>query len=148
LATILMFLCYSLSFGGMRGVKVRVAHAIGEGNAHHGFAYAKAGLVMALAFGVLVLLLCRDVGPLLLLLGADREIVPYASEFLAAVTLGAPATCALSALIQHRQGTGDSRTPMVVGILGNTFNALFAWMLIYGHAGMPALGVRGAGYAT
>ena len=31
LATTLMYLAYSLSFGAMRGVKVRVAHAIGEG---------------------------------------------------------------------------------------------------------------------
>src|SRR5690606_9152047 len=60
----------------------------------------------------------------------------------------APATCALAALIQHRQAIGDTRTPMVVGIAGNTFNALFAWSLVYGHLGMPALGVRGAGYAT
>lgn len=148
LATTMMFLAYSLAFGAMRGVKVRVAHAIGEGSPQHGFAYARAGLVMGGAFGVLVLLVCRDVSPLLLKLHADPEIVPYAQEFLAAVTLGAPATCALSALIQHRQATGDSRTPMIVGIAGNAFNALFAWSLIYGHFGLPALGVRGGGYAT
>ena len=148
LATTMMFLAYSLSFGAMRGVKVRVAHAIGEGNPQHGFAYARAGLVMGGAFGVLVMLVCRDVSPLLLRLGAAPEIVPYAREFLAAVTLGAPATCALSALIQHRQGMGDSRLPMVIGIAGNAFNALFAWALIYGHFGLPALGVRGGGYAT
>jgi multidrug resistance protein, MATE family len=148
LATTIMYLCYSLSFGAMRGVKVRVSHAIGEGNAHHAFAYARAGLVIGTAFGIAVLIACRDVGPLLLRLGADPEIVPYARDFLAAVTLGAPATCALSALIQHRQAIGDSRTPMVVGIAGNSFNALFAWMLIYGRCGLPALGVRGAGYST
>ncbi len=148
LATTMMFLAYSLSFGAMRGVKVRVAHAIGEGNPQYAFAYARAGLVMGAAFGVVVLLVCRGVSPLLLRLGADPEIVPYAQEFLAAVTLGAPATCALSALIQHRQAIGDSRTPMIVGIAGNAFNALFAWTLIYGHLGLPALGVRGAGYAT
>ena len=148
LATTIMFLAYSLSFGAMRGVKVRVAHAIGEGNPQDGFAYARAGLVMGGLFGVVVMLVCRDAGPLLLRLGADPEIVPYAREFLAAVTLGAPATCALAALIQHRQATGDSRTPMVVGIAGNAFNALFAWALIYGHFGLPALGVRGGGYAT
>ncbi len=148
LATTIMFLAYSLSFGAMRGVKVRVAHAIGEGNAHHGFGYARAGLVLGGAFGVLVMLVCRDVSPLLSRLGAAPEIVPYAREFLAAVTLGAPATCALSALIQHRQAMGDSRTPMIVGIAGNAFNALFAWALIYGRLGLPALGVRGGGYAT
>lgn len=148
LATMLMFLAYSLAFGAMRGVKVRVSHAIGEGTPEHGFAYARAGLVMGAAFGGVVLLVCRDASWLLIRLGADPAIVPYARDFLAAVTLGAPATCALAALIQHRQATGDSRTPMLVGIAGNLFNALFAWALIYGRLGLPALGVRGGGYAT
>lgn len=148
LGAVLMYLAYSFSYGAMRGVKVRVAHAIGEGRPLDGFAYARAGLVMGGAFGVLVLVACRDVTPLLVLLGADREIVPFTREFLGAVTLGAPATCALAALIQHRQAIGDSRTTMVVGIGGNAFNALFAWALIYGHLGLPALGVRGGGYAT
>ncbi|HEY8073257.1 MAG TPA: MATE family efflux transporter, partial [Labilithrix sp.] len=79
---------------------------------------------------------------------ADPAIVSYARDFLAAVTLGAPSTCALAALIQHRQAIGDSRTPMIVGIAGNAFNAFLAWTLIYGHFGAPALGVRGAGYST
>ena len=33
---------------------------------------------------------------------------------------------------------------MVVGLLGNVVNAALAWSLIYGHFGLPALGVRGA----
>jgi MATE family multidrug resistance protein len=37
---------------------------------------------------------------------------------------------------------------MAVGIAGNVLNAGLAWALIYGHFGLPALGVRGAGYAT
>src|SRR5690606_12621502 len=76
-ATTLMFLCYSLAFGAMRGVKVRAAHAIGEGRPEHAFAYARAGIVMGAAFGFVVLLVCRDVGPLLYALGADPAIVPH-----------------------------------------------------------------------
>jgi MATE family multidrug resistance protein len=148
LATVLMYLGYALSSGTMRGVNVRVAHAIGEGRPRDGFAFARAGLVISASFGFVVLLVCRDVTPLLTLLRANAEIVPYARDFLAAVTLGAPATCTLVALNQHSQAIGDSRTPMVIGITGNLFNALFAWTLIYGHFGLPALGVRGAGYAT
>jgi MATE family multidrug resistance protein len=148
LATVLAFLAYSLSQGAMRGVNVRVAHAIGEGRPEDGFAFARAGLVLSATFGVVVLVACRNVTPLLVLLDANAEILPYARDFLAAVTLGAPATCALVALNQHCQATGDSRTPMVIGISGNLVNALFAWSLIYGHLGLPALGVRGAGYAT
>lgn len=52
------------------------------------------------------------------------------------------------ALVQHRQGLGDSRTPMVVGLSANVLNAVLAWALIHGHFGLPALGVRGAGLAT
>ena len=147
-ATTFMYLAYAMTYGGMRGVKVRAAHAVGEGRPNDGFAYAKAGMLLGLGFGALVLVLCRDLSPVLLKLGADPEIVPYAKDFLAAVTLGAPPTCALAALIQHRQGLGDSRTPMVVGIAGNAFNALLAYSLIYGHFGLPALGVKGAGYST
>lgn len=148
IAATLMFLGYALVFGLMRGVKVATAHAIGEDRGADGFAYARAGLVLGAALGLVELLVCRDVTPVLEALGTSPDVVPYARDFLAAVTLGAPATCALSALIQHRQAIGDSRTPMVVGIAGNVFNAAFAWALIYGRFGLPALGVRGGGYAT
>jgi MATE family multidrug resistance protein len=148
LATTLMFLSYALVFGLMRGVKVSTAHAIGEGRPHHAFVYARAGVLMGAAIGFVVLFACRDVSGLLLAVGTEPSLVPYGRDFLAAVTLGAPSTCALAALIQHRQAIGDSRTPMVVGITGNVFNAIFAWALIYGHLGLPALGVRGGGYAT
>jgi multidrug resistance protein, MATE family len=148
LGTTIMFLGYSVVFGLMRGVKIATAHAIGEGRARDGFAYAQAGLVLGFALGLVQLAVCRDVSPLLSALGADPAIIPYARDFLAAITLGAPATCALAALIQHRQAIGDSRTPMIVGIAGNLFNASFAWALIYGRLGFPALGVKGGGYAT
>ena len=148
IATTLMFLGYSVVFGIMRGVKVRTAHAIGGGRPLDGFVYARAGVLTGFALGVVIMVACRDVSGVLRLLGTDPAIVPYARDFLAAVTLGAPQTCALAALIQHRQAIGDSRTPMVVGVAGNAFNALFAWSLIYGHLGLPALGVRGAGWAT
>lgn len=147
-ATTFMYLAYSMTYGGMRGVKVRAAHAVGEGRPNDGFAYARSGMYIGLVFGTVVMIACRDVSSVLLKLGADPEIVPYARDFLAAVTLGAPATCALSALIQHRQGLGDSRTPMIVGIAGNAFNALLAWALIYGRFGLPMLGAKGAGYST
>ncbi|MFZ8302572.1 hypothetical protein ACO1K9_13970, partial [Staphylococcus aureus] len=38
--------------------------------------------------------------------------------------------------------------PMACGLLANVVNAPLAWALIGGHAGLPALGVAGAGYGT
>jgi MATE family multidrug resistance protein len=148
LGTTLMYLGYALVFGLMRGVKVCSAHAIGEGRPGDAIAYARAGVALGFAIGLVELVICRDVSGVLEALGTDPAIVPFARDFLAAVTLGAPAACALSALNQHRQAIRDSRTMMIVSVSGNAFNAVFAWALIYGRLGLPALGVRGGGYAT
>ncbi len=148
IATTLMYLQYAIIFGLMRGVKVRTSFAVGGGRAQDGLVYARAGVILGASAGVFIFLIARDVTWALDLLGVDASIKAPAQEFLGAVTFGAPATCALAALIQHRQAIGDSRTPMVIGIAGNVLNAALAITLIYGKAGFPALGVRGAGYAT
>jgi MATE family multidrug resistance protein len=148
LASVLMHLNYSMVFGLMRGVKVRTAYAVGQGRAHEGVRYAQAGVAMGVLAGVVVFLLARDATWLLEHMGIDPETVPYARDFLAARTFGAPATCMISALFQWRQGMGDTRTPMWIGLGGNVINATLAYGLIYGHFGLPALGVAGAGYGT
>src|SRR5262249_48849688 len=71
-----------------------------------------------------------------------------ARDFVAARSWGALGTCAMAALVNYLQGMGDSRTPMLTGILGNVVNVVLAYSLIHGRLGLPALGVRGAGYAT
>ena len=148
IATVLMYLGYSVVFGLMRGVKVRTAYAAGQDRPADGVRYAQAGALLGVAAGAVVWVLARDVTAALELSGVSADVVPYARDFLAARTFGAPATCALAALIQHRQGAGDSRTPMLVGLSGNVVNGCLAYALIHGHLGLPALGVRGAGYAT
>ena len=147
-ALTLAFLGYMTIFGLLRSVKVCVAHAVGEGRPQLGLRYAQAGVLVGLVAGVAFLACTRDAGPLLRLLRIDESLVEPARVFLAAYTLGAPASSVLSAMVQHRQAIGDSRTPMIVGLGGNAVNAALGWALIYGHAGLPALGVRGAALAT
>ncbi len=148
IATTFMFLAYAMVWGIMRGVKVRAAHAIGRGDTGDAIRYAQAGVAIGVVLGVVTAIAGRDVSPLLVLLGIDATLVPHARDFFAAITLGAPATAVVAALTQHRQAIGDSRTPMFVGVAGNVFNAVVAYGLIYGHFGLPALGVRGGGLAT
>ena len=148
LGTTFMYLLYALAYGTMRAVKVRSSHALGEGSVERGFSYARAGVLMGIVYGSLVALAMRDTAPVLRLVGADEAIVPYAASFLRALSYGAPATCAVAALIQHRQAIGDVKLTMIVGIGGNVVNATLATILVYGKLGLPALGVAGAGYAT
>lgn len=56
------------------------------------------------------------------------------------------------ALAQVYTGTmresGETRVPMVAGIIAILTNLFLNWVLIYGHLGAPALGVEGAAIAT
>jgi MATE family multidrug resistance protein len=146
--TTFVFLSYGIAFGLMRAVKVATSHAVGRGEPEQGLVFAQAGLVMGGVFGAFVWAVSRDVSGVLVALHIDPVLVTPASSFLAAITYGSPATCMLAALIQHRQAVGDPRSPMVVGVLGNAVNAALSYGLIYGHFGLPRLGVRGGGFGT
>jgi MATE family multidrug resistance protein len=148
IATTLMYLGYAFLFGLMRGVKVRTAHAVGEGRAEASVAFARAGLLLAGGVGLALFLFGRDASWALRLLGVDAALIGPARDFLAARTWGAVSIGVLSAMVQYRQGRGDARTPMLIGLFGNALNAVLAWSLIYGRFGLPALGVRGAGLGT
>ena len=144
----LLFLGYATVFGLMRAVKVRAAYAVGQGRPADAVRYAEAGVVMGAVLGVALWAAARDFGPVLAWLGVDAAMIPYARDFAAARSWGAVGTCGVAALIQYMQGVEDARTPMIVGLGGNLLNAVLAWTLIHGRFGLPALGVRGAGFAT
>jgi MATE family multidrug resistance protein len=49
---------------------------------------------------------------------------------------------------RYLQAIGHVNAVMVVYIAANFLNGLVNWTLIFGHLGLPALGVQGAGWAT
>ncbi len=148
MATVVFYLGFAITNGTLRGVKVRTAYLVGQGRPGDAPAYAGAGLLIGAVAGLAIFLIGRDVTPILRLLQVDDAMLPYARDFMSARTTFAVTTCMYYALSQYRQGLGDTRTPMIVGIGGNVVNGVLAYSLIYGHLGLPALGVRGAGYGT
>lgn len=148
LALTVLFVGYTVVFGLMRAVKIRTAYAVGEGTPEAGVRAAVAGALLGAGVGLVVLLVSRDGAWIFHRMGADPSLVGPATEFFRAHGLGAPALGVAVALVQHRQGLGDARTPMLVGLLANVVNAALAYALIHGHLGLPALGVAGAGLAT
>ncbi len=148
MATVVFYLGFAMVSGTLRGVKVRTAYLVGQGRAADASAFASAGLAIGAIAGFALFLVGRDITPALRLLGVDEATIPFARDFMAARSIGAFASCMLASQNQYRQGLGDTRTPMIVGIGGNLVNAALAYSLIYGRFGLPALGVSGAGYGT
>lgn len=46
------------------------------------------------------------------------------------------------------EGMGQVRPIVIAGLIGLAANALFGWLLVFGHAGLPALGINGLGLAS
>ncbi len=46
------------------------------------------------------------------------------------------------------RGIGDTQTPMLYNTLANVINLIFNYIMIYGHFGVPKMGVAGASWAT
>lgn len=143
-----VYICLVTVMGLMRGIKICTAHAVGAAQAHMSQRYAQLGLMAGLLLGGwafwLTQSLCPSLAPWILAPALQAPTLDY----LLARSLGFPACFAVLALVEYRQGLSDVRLPMLIGLVGNALNAALAYALIHGHAGLPQMGVRGAGIAS
>lgn len=84
MATVVFYLGFALTNGTLRGVNVRTAYLVGQGRAGDAAAYARAGLLIGAAAGLVVFLIGRDVTPILRLLHVSDETLPFAPRPVAA----------------------------------------------------------------
>ena len=78
----------------------------------------------------------------------DPAVIAEATPFLRVVMLGVPGASVLFVIVSSLRGAGDTRTPLAIGCVVGLVNVVVAFALIFGHFGLPALGVKGAAVAT
>ena len=81
-------------------------------------------------------------------LGAPADVARMGGLYLAVVFLSAPARHVSIIAARSLQGTGDTRTPMYVGVAANVLNIAASVLLGLGLLGFPRLEVLGVGLAT
>lgn len=72
----------------------------------------------------------------------------YAKQYLQIMLAGLLPFAVTQIYATSLRETGDSIKPMIAGIVSVIVDVVFNYLLIYGHFGMPELGVRGAAMAT
>lgn len=85
--------------------------------------------------------------PLFTAIGTDHAVRELSVSYGLSRLPGGPAVVAEFALCAFFRGIGDTRTPLTAAVVGVLVNFVMAWLLIFGHCGLPALGVAGAGLA-
>jgi MATE family, multidrug efflux pump len=86
--------------------------------------------------------------PLLALLQPAPALRPLAAGYVHARAFGVGGFAIAMLLSAFFRGVGDTRTPLYGMVLANLVNLVLNYGLIFGHLGLPAWGVVGAGVAT
>jgi len=107
-----------------------------------------ASLLLALGAGLLSLILLPLLPQILALYTAPPAAISGAYGYLSVCIAALPAFCFGVTGTAVMSARGDTRTPFLVGIVKNLINIVLDLVLIFGLAGFPELGLRGAAIAT
>ncbi len=106
------------------------------------------GALLYAVVGVVMTILQLLAIPLMPYMGQPEEVVDMAIPYYLTLVVTMLPTMIFFTFKQFLEGLGDTKTAMYCIIISNVINIALNWMLIYGHMGMPELGVVGAGLAT
>lgn len=81
-------------------------------------------------------------------MGASPEVAPLGVAFLRWSAVGYVAMQWSQVMNGAVRGRGDTVTPLYIGIGVNIINVVLGYSLIYGHLGLPALGLVGSALGT
>ncbi len=130
------------------GLTPVVGALLGQGNCHliggklKNSLVANALMASALMAVMAVLFLFMDS------LGLPHHLVPLMRPYLLVLTLSVLPQMMFNAFKQFADGLQDTRLPMWVLLGGNVMNIVGNWLLIYGIAPLPEMGLLGAGTST
>ncbi len=145
----LYFLTFPLIMGITTGGVAIIARRWGEknyGNARYAFENL---YVLLILLSIPIALFAIFFGwTLPAALGAGAEVTMEAYRYIMGIFIFYPFAVFMAAYHSSMRAAGDTRIPLLVDVFANSWNVFWNYTLIFGHFGMPELGVMGAGIAT
>ncbi len=108
----------------------------------------KHSLVINITYAIACAIIVEVGLPLLEHLGQDPAVVELAKPYLRISGWSLLPLMLFQTLRCYADGMSETKPAMIASLVGNLFNVLFNYMLIYGKLGAPALGVMGAALGT
>lgn len=108
----------------------------------------RVGVVANVAFTILVTAIMTAVYFNLDRMGQPEKLLPLIRPYYVLYLIGMIPMSLFNVFAQWSYARGNSQLPMWVMLSANTLNILGNWLLIYGHWGLPELGLFGAGLST
>lgn len=148
LAGAAFFMVFILGSGFAQAVMPLVAAAIGAGDETRVRRDARMGLWLSIGFGLLTYPLFWWSAEILRWLGQKPEVAVLAQDYLRIGGLGMVPALLIMALKSYLAALEKTQVVLWSTLLGVVVNAVVAYALIFGHWGLPELGVKGAAIAS
>ena len=143
------FLFFTLGLGLIMAISPISARLFGAGQPELIGRYTRQGIYIGIALGIPIILLAQFVvEPLLTMIGIDITFRADTVSYVRAITLGAPGIFIFLALRFTTEGIGHTRPIMFTSVFGLVCNVFLNYVLVFGHFGVPAMGVVGFGLAS
>ena len=136
------------AMGLMLGLDTLVSQAYGAGRVDDCHRWLFHGVVMALVLSGPVIALLFWISSALDAWGLTREVLVLTRPYLETLAWSVVPLLLYAAFRRYLQGMGVARPVMFALVAANVINFGANWLLIHGHWGFPALGVRGSAWAT
>jgi len=143
------FVGLALFFAVNVSISALVARRKGEQNregANRIFLTALTFIVVAAV--IISALLVAFADPIIHLCGSEPDTHEGAVAYFRIIMGGMIFNCIQMGVNSAQRGCGNTKITMRTNLVANTINVIFNFLLIQGHLGFPALGIRGAALAT
>lgn len=81
-------------------------------------------------------------------MGQPEELLPLMRPYLVIQICSLPFMVLAGGFRQFTDSINDTSVAMSVMLVGNVWNIVWNWLLIFGNCGMPEMGIEGAAWAT
>jgi multidrug resistance protein, MATE family len=136
------------AMGLLLGLDTLVSQAFGAGRVHECHRWLLHGIVLSLLVSTPATLILFGLARILAGWGIDPRVLQLTEPYLEVVTWSVLPLLLYATFRRYLQGMGVVRPVMLALFVANIANVAINWMLIFGKLGAPAMGVRGAAWAT
>ena len=145
----LVFFTFTVMIGITAGTIALVARAVGaknpKGADHFLFQSLITGALLSIPLVLVGVFFARQiVAPF----SPTGEILGLSADYVSLIFLSVPFLFVIFISTAALRAAGDTKTPLIIGIIENLINFGINYTLIFGNFGFPALGVRGAAIGT
>ena len=146
--SVLCFAVVVFGVGMLLGLDTVVARGYGRGRLDECRRWLVQGTGLAVLLAAPLTLVAAGVAASLDEWGLDPAVQRLATPYFSIVLLSVLPLLLYTAFRRYLQATGLATRVTAALISANAINAAANWVLIFGHLGLPALGVDGAAWAT